>query len=90
VIKIPTDRYGNKGWVVKARKAHWCGGLHHRLIEPGEHYYRGVAFPDGDVNTGSAPWVLKMCRECVSQHDPERAAAFEEAVRKSNGSEPTS
>lgn len=48
--------------LVKARKAHRCeeyGDGH--LIRPGDDYVRCVAFPDGDVNTGTQPWVLRIC-----------------------------
>ena len=54
---------------VKARKSHWCEeyAAVHR-IEPGEVYVRLVAFPDGDVNTGTTPWVLKLCAEHFTQY----------------------
>lgn len=54
---------------VVARKRHWCeeyGDVHR--IEPGETYVRCVAFPDGDVNTGTQPWVLKICVEHFTQY----------------------
>ena len=48
--------------LVRARKRHWCEeyGQAHR-IEPGEDYVRAVAFPDGEVNTGDRPWVMRIC-----------------------------
>lgn len=73
---------------VVARKRHTCeeyADTH--PIEPGETYVRAVAFPDGDVNTGTAPWVMKLCarhftgttgrsmppRRSTNPPDPERA-----------------
>lgn len=47
---------------VVARKRHRCdeyGDAH--SIRPGETYVRSVAFPDGDINTDTVPWVLKLC-----------------------------
>lgn len=54
---------------VRARKRHWCEEYadHHR-IEPGEEYVRCVAFPDGDINTGDRPWVLKICIKHFEQY----------------------
>lgn len=61
---------------VLARKRHWCEEYAeaHR-IEPGDTYVRLVAFPDGDINTGTTPWVMKLCAEHFTQHGrtmPER------------------
>ena len=49
---------------VVARKRHWCEeyASHHR-IEPGDTYVRAVAFPDGDINTGTTPWVMRLCAQ---------------------------
>jgi hypothetical protein len=54
---------------VVARKRHWCEEYadNHR-IEPGETYVRSVAFPDGDINTGTRPWVLKLCATHWAQY----------------------
>ena len=73
MIKLPPDKYGNEGWVVKARKAHRCaldntGCL--RIIEPGTNYYRAIMFP-GEFHEGPAPWVMKICRACL--HEEMRA-----------------
>lgn len=54
---------------VVARKRHWCEDYpHSHHIEPGETYVRTVAFPDGDINTGDRPWVLKICEKCWTQY----------------------
>lgn len=54
---------------VRARKRHWCDEYAEaHPIEPGEVYARLVAFPDGDVNTGTTPWVLKICATHFTQY----------------------
>lgn len=57
---------------VVARKRHWCEeyAAVHR-IEPGETYVRLVAFPDGDVNTGTQPWVMRLCADHFQQYGRE-------------------
>jgi hypothetical protein len=83
MIKLPKDKYGNEGWVVKARKPHRCEGYRHEYkhIKPGEHYYRTIAWPGSDGNyDGPGPWVLKLCRECVAENNAEMAAEFDAAV----------
>lgn len=70
MIKLPKDKHGNEGWVVKARTQHWCESRKYgceRLIEPGRHYYRGIAWPSHDANGGTAPWVMKICRACMPE-----------------------
>lgn len=80
MIRIPTDKYGNRGAVVEARKHHRCEADNHgckKWIEPKEFYLRLVAFPDGDVNTSEAPWVMRICKNCLN---PELLKSFEEAL----------
>lgn len=56
------SRYSER--TVVARKRHWCDEYaHHHRIEPGETYVRAVAFPDGDINNGTQPWVMRLCEE---------------------------
>lgn len=84
MIKLPKDKHGNEGWVVKAHKQHRCEGYRHsRVIEPGEHYYRAVAWPVTDANSGTTPWVIKLCRECISDG---MAEAFDAALPKPHDS----
>lgn len=71
MIKITTDRYGNKGWAVKARKLHYCEATNRDClgaIQPGTFYFRAIAFPDGDINCGTTPWVMKICRNCLNEY----------------------
>lgn len=67
MIKMPKDQHGNEGWLVKARKFHRCES--HRCeckhIEPGDYYYRAVAWPGDEVNGGTTPWIIKICRACL-------------------------
>lgn len=70
MIKIPKDRYGNEGWAVRARKAFRCADCR-REVQPGECYYRAVAWPRTDINEGSVPWVLRLCVGCL--HEDHRA-----------------
>ena len=81
MIKLPKDKHNNEGWVVKARKPHRCEGYRHdgRFIERGDHYYRAIAWPGDDANGGSVPWVLKLCRECISD---DMKVAFDAAIQK--------
>jgi hypothetical protein len=54
---------------VVARKWHWCEEYRDpHKIEPGETYARLVAFPDGDTNTGTKPWVMRLCVEHFTQY----------------------
>jgi hypothetical protein len=80
VIKLPPDRYGNEGWVVKARKSHRCAFRNYGCegsIEPGSFYYRAVSWPGSDANGGSTPWVMKICRSCLHE---EMGRAFDAIV----------
>lgn len=80
MIKLPDERYGNGGWVVKARKPHYCDGYRHtgdRDIERGDFYCRVAVWP-GDVNTSKVPQIIKLCRDCL---DDTKGAAFDVAVR---------
>lgn len=79
MIKLPKDKYGNEGWAVKAVKAHRCESNRYgcvRIIEPGIFYYRAVMFP-GEFHDGPAPWVMKICRECLYE---DMQAAFDALV----------
>lgn len=80
MIKLPTDRYGNYGSAVKARRTYRCDSYSHeactRWVDPGEHYYRLVVFP-GDVNPTTRPWIMRICRSCISS---DVAPAFAEAI----------
>jgi hypothetical protein len=70
VIKLPADRHGNEGWVVKARKPHRCAMNNTgcmRIIEPGSFYYRAIVWPSSDFYEGRAPWVMKICRACLHE-----------------------
>jgi hypothetical protein len=72
--KLPADKHGNEGWAVKARKPHRCESRNTGcplIIEPGEHYYRGIVWPSSDFYEGTVPWVMKICRACL--HDEMRA-----------------
>lgn len=85
MIRVPTDKHGNTGWVVRARKAHRCEARNTGcvgLIQPGAQYYRAVAFPDDDVNAGSTPWVMRICRACL--HDEHRAL-FDSVAQPTEG-----
>jgi hypothetical protein len=81
MIKLERDQYGNDGSLVRAAKAHRCeahGGV--KVIQPGEFYYRAVAFPGSDiVDSNDPPWVLRICRDCL--HEP-MLSRFDEAVAK--------
>lgn len=90
MIKLPNDKYGNEGWVVKARKPFWCdmgnsacGGS----IQAGEHYYRAIAWPHSDGGNGRTPWVLRLCRDCL--HDEMREHFDAVVASKSTSPEPT-
>lgn len=56
-------------WVT-ARKQHRCDVREHYpvpcplVIQPGERYVRLVEFP-GDVNSDTAPWVMRKCETCA-------------------------
>jgi hypothetical protein len=79
VIKLPKDRHGNKGWVVKARKPHRCESGDYgcpRIIEAGTHYYRAIVFP-GELHDGPGPWTMKICRSCLHE---EMRRAFDAIV----------
>ncbi|RZU64899.1 hypothetical protein EV379_1210 [Microterricola gilva] len=87
MIKLPKDKYGNEGWVVKARQIHWCEARNYgctKQIKPGEQYYRAVCWPGHDANGGSVPWILKICRGCLNE---EMQAAFDAALPKPNPAE---
>jgi len=55
---------------VVARKWHWCDdptdGRHQ--IPVGAPYARLVAFPGGDVNSGTRPWVMYLCADCYCRY----------------------
>lgn len=79
MIKLPRDRFGNEGWVVKARKAHRCEGDTTGcvgIIEPGTNYYRAIMFP-GEFHDGPGPWVMRICRACLHE---EMGRAFDAIV----------
>lgn len=81
MIKLPKDRYGNEGWVVKARRHHYCESSTYRCdrsIKPGDHYYRAIAWSRTEVNEGPAPWVMKICRGCLNE---EQQAAFDALLK---------
>lgn len=77
MLKLPNDKHGNEGWAVRARKAHRCEwhGAGCRGIAPGDWYYRAVAWPRTDVNNGSVPWIMRLCRDCLPTD--ERRAVFD-------------
>jgi hypothetical protein len=82
---VPTDKHGNVGWVVRARKAHRCEARNDGclgVILPGTLYYRAVAFPGHDANGGRTPWVMRICRSCL--HDEHRAL-FDSVAESSEG-----
>lgn len=69
---------------VTARVPHQCEGCQWRLslhgeatIRPGHRYLRHVAFPDGETNTGTTPWVVNECAACASAR--EQAGSLEPA-----------
>ncbi len=78
---------------VIARKRHWCDeyGATHR-IEPGDTYVRSVAFPDGEINTSTVPWVLKLCADHWAQYGrelpPRRSTALRQSPGSSSGGDP--
>ena len=88
MIKLPGDRHGNEGWAVKARKPHRCEMRNYGCegITAGLPYYRAVAWPRTDVNNGSAPWILRICRDCLSD---ERRMQFDAALNPELMSMPT-
>lgn len=56
-----------------ARKPHLCENCHWTpslrgvpTIAPGHRYLRHIAFPDGEVNTGTAPYSLNECVACAA------------------------
>ncbi|CAD5999066.1 hypothetical protein [Agreia sp. COWG] len=77
MIKIPADRYGNTGWAVKARKAFRCEIYPSRDIQPGEYYYRAMAWPGSDVNPDKGFMVMRICRDCLND---EHRMQFDVAV----------
>lgn len=76
--KLPGDKYGNIGWSVMARKPHRCevrnDGCQGILAET--PYYRAIAWPRTDVNNGRVPWVMKICRDCLTD---ERRLQFDQS-----------
>lgn len=59
---------------VTARKCHRCDaaqdiswGRACRDIQPGDRYVRMVCFP-GDINSSSAPWVMRACPACADSY----------------------
>jgi hypothetical protein len=86
VIKLPKDKYGNEGWLVKARKSHTCEGYRHtgRHIFPGDFYNRAICWPNNDANGTNVPWVLKLCRGCLHE---EMQTMFDAAIPKSKTDE---
>lgn len=82
MLKIPTDKHGNNGWAVKARLQHRCEANWTyrnclKLITPGTHYYRAIAWPGDDANGGTTPWVMRICRNCLND---EQRAVFDEVI----------
>lgn len=82
MIKLPRDRHGNEGWIVRARKQHRCQmGWSHRdclkTIEPGTNYYRAIAWPGHVANEGPAPWVMRICRKCINDEQRQHFEALE-------------
>lgn len=73
MIRVPTDKHGNVGWVVRANKPHRCEMRNAGCtgIAKGDRYYRAMAWPNSDVNHSEQPWVLRVCRACL--HDEHRA-----------------
>ena len=52
-------------FTVTARRPFTCQGYRcHNTIEPGDDYAIHVAFPGDEVNTGTAPWSMKICATC--------------------------
>lgn len=74
--KLPKDQHQNEGWAVRARKPHRCEVRNDgcRGISVGQWYYRAVAWPRTDINNGSVPWIMLICRECLSD---ERRTVFD-------------
>lgn len=59
-----------------ARKAHPCEECHEKnrwwrvevpTIFPGHRYLHHVALPDGEINTGEAPYAIKECVDCATR-----------------------
>lgn len=59
---------------VRARKTHRCeeypSGLEDcaGIIKPGDDYLLAIAYPDGDLNTGTVPWSLRLCVPCATRY----------------------
>ncbi|WP_347975674.1 hypothetical protein [Microbacterium sp. ProA8] len=79
MIRLPDDKYDNVGWAVVARKFHRCEVRNDgcRGMLAGTPYYRAIAWPGSDANGGRAPWVMRICRDCL--HD-ERRLQFDAAL----------
>lgn len=50
-----------------ARRAFNCSDCR-RQVMAGEEYARHVAFPGDDVNSGTRPWVLRLCSACQTKY----------------------
>ena len=83
--KLAPDAHGNEGWSVKARKFHRCEVRDDGCvgIRSGEHYYRAVAWPRSDVNPGSVPWIMRICRSCLRD---QRRAQFDAVTQPTDPS----
>lgn len=88
MIKLADDKHGNVGWAVMARKSHRCEVRNEGCsgIIPGSPYYRAIAWPGTDVNNGHVPWVMKICRDCLSD---ERRLQFDAALNPEIAFAPT-